>query len=243
MSGSRVITTSSQIRVSSLLRTETLASTTAFLRSRPFVDSPALLVASAALPRTGRLESTRAFASDDGLVVLSLLPVTVSVLAGTALLQPGGPTGSTAAFWLSRIGGLTTPFSCSAEFGASAEFTSLGGLTEAERMSESSLRDDGKQKTSPSSKVGLFVGIAAAAFLLIMITAILIWRLVRRPGSTGTSSPRGEMKMDGLEPTDDIDFGATTYQTNTVEEVQTDLDGTIPDESSTSVKSIIDDFL
>jgi hypothetical protein len=73
--------------------------------------------------------------------------------------------------------------------------------------------------------------------------AILIWRLMRRSEDSVTSSLRSEVQTDSLDQTEDIDFGAMTYDTNPVEELPTDVNVVEPDESLTSVKSIVDDFL
>jgi hypothetical protein len=112
------------------------------------------------------------------------------------------------------------------------------------RFSVSAPKEDNKQKT-PSSNVALFVWIVVVALLLVLLAAILIWRLVRRSGVniSLSSSPPPEMGTETLESTEDIDFGATTFDTNPVEELPTDVNLVEPDESLTSVKSIVDDFL
>jgi hypothetical protein len=90
--------------------------------------------------------------------------------------------------------------------------------------------------------IGLVAGIAVGALLLILLAAILIWRLVRRLGDSVASLPL-EQGTEALGSTEDIDFAAMSYYTNPVEEQPTDIDVVEPDESLTSVKNIADDFL
>jgi hypothetical protein len=91
--------------------------------------------------------------------------------------------------------------------------------------------------------IGLLAGIVGGALLLILLAALLIWRLLRRSGDSVTSSLTSEMQTDTVRATENIDSGAMTVDTNPVEELPIDINSAEPDESLTSVKSIVDDLL
>jgi hypothetical protein len=189
-----------------------------------------------ALLWTGLLESAQFGASAE---FTSSAPIRQSGLAASAFLEVTPPFGISEGFTASN--------DCS---GSVAFFiTEPGGSAQTVRppvsavFSLSALHEDDKQKTSPSLKFGLFVGIAAGAILLVLLAAFLIWRLVRRSVDLVTSLLSEETGMNALEPTDDIDFGAMTYDMNAVEEVAVGIHSVEPDETLTSVKSLIDEFL
>jgi hypothetical protein len=115
-------------------------------------------------------------------------------------------------------------------------------LSASPAFSVSSPSVDNEQKTSRQN-IGLLGGIVGGALLLILLVAILIWQLLGRSRDTATSSLALEQGMGNLDLTEDIDFGSMTYATNPVKELPTELSLVEPDESLTSVKSIVDDFL
>jgi hypothetical protein len=134
-------------------------------------------------------------------------------------------------------------WSPSAEFAPSVlRLTVSGRFPASAAFVGSSPREDNKQNTSPWN-IGLLAGIVGGALLLILLVAVLIWRLLRRPGNSATSSLLLDMQMQHLDSREDIDFGAMAYDTNPVEEPPTDVNVVEPDESLTSVKSLVDDFL
>jgi hypothetical protein len=103
------------------------------------------------------------------------------------------------------------------------------------------MKDD--EQNTHQQNIGLVSGIVCGSLLLIVLLGILIWRLMRRSEDSVTSSLRAEMQTDTLDLTEDIDFGAMTYDTNLVEELPTDVNVVEPDESLTSVKALVGDFL
>jgi hypothetical protein len=136
----------------------------------------------------------------------------------------------------------------SAGFGGTQPLNTSGALTVSRRFPasaafvRSSPKEDNKQ-IAHRQNIGLLAGIIGGALLLILLAALLIWRLLRRSGDIVTSSLPSQLQTDTLDATEDIDFGAMTFHMNPIEELPIDVNAVEPDESLVSVQSIVDDFL
>jgi hypothetical protein len=226
-------------------------------------ESQALEERCSAILRSGSPADTWPLAGTDALTRLSAF-VSSSALPVTAVFDGSPIQRFSASFSPSVVCSPSAQFSpsvlrltaairasgllSSAGFGGTRPLNTSGALTVSgrfpvsEAFAGSSPREDEKQNTHQQN-IGLLAGIVGGAFLLILLAALLIWRLLRRSEDSVTSSLTSEMQTDTLGATEDIDFRAMTFDTNPVEELPNDINFAEPDESLTSVKSIVDDFL
>jgi hypothetical protein len=131
-------------------------------------------------------------------------------------------------------------------FGLTATFTRIGKFTGSGTgrftTAVSSPADEGQM----GGTLGMWplVGIAVGALVLIVGVSLVVWGVRRRRSVSVTSSIPAEMNGASLTTTEDIDFGVKTYESVTMaNDIGTDLNVVDADETMTTARKLIDDFL